>query len=102
MGEEPVQVTAGDLVNSFTITTSQGGNTLEQEFYAPCIDSTQLILCQAYHLFVITSISLFGELVDEAHDLKDERNGLQDGFNWIYNENAVFVAKVAPFDLPLS
>ncbi|KAL4917464.1 hypothetical protein BDW62DRAFT_201704 [Aspergillus aurantiobrunneus] len=52
--------------------------------------------------FAITSIELYTDLTDGASAFnRDLRNGLQEGFNRIYNENADFVDNVAPSRLPI-
>ncbi|KAL2819920.1 hypothetical protein BDW59DRAFT_164829 [Aspergillus cavernicola] len=102
LGDESSQVTAADIITLYNITTFQGPNNPLQQFYVPCIESTQYVLCQAYHTVAMTSLSLYSELVDDAYDFnKDQRNVFQDGFTNIFNENLEFVAKVAPYGLPL-
>ncbi|KAI9369284.1 hypothetical protein BJX61DRAFT_545729 [Aspergillus egyptiacus] len=102
LGEDTAQISALDVVTSYNLTTTVGTSTLWLPLSEPCEESTQYVLCQAYHTFVITSISLYGDLVEDADQFnRDLRNILQVGFTNIWNENLDFVVKVAPAGLPL-
>ncbi|KAL4777939.1 hypothetical protein BJX76DRAFT_344556 [Aspergillus varians] len=100
--EASANVTASDVIVAYNAIVAPGTNTIQQPFASSCDEATQFTLCQAYHTFAITSISLYTELTDNAPEFsKDLRNGLQEGFNRIYNENAYFVDNVASGGLPL-
>ncbi|KAL4885353.1 hypothetical protein BJY04DRAFT_180722 [Aspergillus karnatakaensis] len=101
-GEKEGNITFTDVVTSFGKVTAPGPNTIQQLFSSSCDESIQFVLCQIYHTFVITSISFYTDLAEDASDFsKDHRNGLQEGFSRFYTENSFFVDTVAPIGFPL-
>ncbi|KAL2866383.1 uncharacterized protein BJX67DRAFT_137167 [Aspergillus lucknowensis] len=100
VSREAQNAAPADIVNSYNTTIVEGTNTLQQPFSWPCAESTQFVLCLAYHTFAITSISLYEDLTEDADKFDWHlRSGFQSGFMQIYNENN-FVAQIAPHGLP--
>ncbi|KAL4927406.1 uncharacterized protein BDV17DRAFT_292628 [Aspergillus undulatus] len=102
LDEESAHIVASDIVVAYNAIVAPGTCSIEVPFPNACDPSIQFAICQAYHTFAITSISLYFDLTDGATNFNKElRHGLHEGFHRIYDENAKFVDTVAPTGLPL-
>ncbi|KAL4935097.1 hypothetical protein BDV06DRAFT_217671 [Aspergillus oleicola] len=102
LDEDTAHITETDIVVAYNAIVAPGTCSIQVPFPSACDPSIQFAICQAYHTFAITSISLYFDLADGASDFnKDLRNSFQEGFARIFDENARFVDNVAPTGLPL-
>ncbi|OJJ57838.1 hypothetical protein ASPSYDRAFT_203499 [Aspergillus sydowii CBS 593.65] len=100
--EESSNITASDVSVAYNAIVAPGTNSIQQPFSSPCDEAIQFTICEAYHMFAITSIQLYNDLTDDASEFNNDlRKGMQEGFGRIYNENAFFVDHVAPDGVPL-
>ncbi|KAL4957957.1 hypothetical protein BDW69DRAFT_180049 [Aspergillus filifer] len=102
LDEETAHIAVSDVVIAFNAIVAPGTCSIQVPFPNACDPSIQFAICQAYHTFAITSISLYFDLADGASDFNKElRHSFYEGFTRIFDENARFVANVAPGGLPL-
>ncbi|OJJ04552.1 hypothetical protein ASPVEDRAFT_30998 [Aspergillus versicolor CBS 583.65] len=100
--EESANITASDVSVAYNAIIAPGTNSIQQPFSSPCDEAIQFTICEAYHMFAITSIELYSDLTDDASKFNNDlRKGMQEGFDRIHKENAFFVEHVAPSEVPL-
>ncbi|KAJ5653806.1 hypothetical protein N7490_000809 [Penicillium lividum] len=95
-------VSADDVVSAYNTTANAEAMDLgKNQPTKPLSDSTQLVICQAFHSLALTGIQLNNAFVDSAsHFNKAQRNDLQTALSKVNDETGSFFIHVAKPALP--
>ncbi|KAJ5635961.1 uncharacterized protein N7484_009274 [Penicillium longicatenatum] len=93
---------ADDVVSAYNTTANGEAKALgKNQPIKPLTESTQLVICQAFHSLALTGIQLNNAFVDSAsHFNKAQRNDLQVALTKVNDETGSFFINVAKPALP--
>ncbi|KAJ5354229.1 hypothetical protein N7541_006793 [Penicillium brevicompactum] len=91
LGDHTANVTTDDVIDAYNVTASGENKALtKSQPTKPLSESTQLVLCQAYHSLALTGIQLNNAFVDYAsHFNESQRDSMQSFFTKINGETGV-------------
>ncbi|KAJ5322431.1 hypothetical protein N7452_010720 [Penicillium brevicompactum] len=97
LGDHTANVTTDDVIDAYNVTASGENKALtKSQPTKPLSESTQLVLCQAYHSLALTGIQLNNAFVDYAsHFNESQRDSMQSFFTKINGETGRFYVQVA-------